>query len=53
MKFFTNEDKIAIVAIVGIVLLFFGLNFLKLLLQFVFYQYNERLGLIQVSICYQ
>lgn len=29
MKFFTNEVKIAIVAIVGIVLLFFGLNFLK------------------------
>ena len=29
MKFFTKEVKIAIVAIVGIVLLFFGLNFLK------------------------
>lgn len=29
MKFFTNEVKIAIVAVVGIVLLFFGLNFLK------------------------
>jgi phospholipid/cholesterol/gamma-HCH transport system substrate-binding protein len=29
MKFFTNEVKIAIVAIVGIVVLFFGLNFLK------------------------
>lgn len=29
MKFFTNEVKIAIVAIVGIVLMFFGLNFLK------------------------
>ncbi|MGI6242576.1 MAG: MlaD family protein [Prevotella sp.] len=29
MKFFTNEVKIAIVAIVGIVLLFFGMNFLK------------------------
>lgn len=29
MKFFTNEVKIALVAIVGIVLLYFGLNFLK------------------------
>ncbi len=29
MKFFTNEIKIAIVAILGIVVLFFGLNFLK------------------------
>lgn len=29
MKFFTNEVKIAIVAILGIVVLFFGLNFLK------------------------
>src|SRR3712207_3401024 len=29
MKFFTNEVKIALVAIVGIVLLFFGLSFLK------------------------
>lgn len=29
MKFFTKEVKIALVAIVGIVLLFFGLNFLK------------------------
>lgn len=29
MKFFTNEVKIAIVAIVGIVILFFGLNFLR------------------------
>lgn len=29
MRFFTNEVKIALVAIVGIVLLFFGLNFLK------------------------
>ena len=29
MKFLTNEVKIAIVAIVGIVILFFGLNFLK------------------------
>ena len=29
MKIFTNEVKIALVAIVGIVVLFFGLNFLK------------------------
>lgn len=29
MKFFTNEVKIAIVAILGIVILYFGLNFLK------------------------
>ena len=29
MKFFTNEVKIALVAIVGIALLFFGMNFLK------------------------
>lgn len=29
MKIFTNEVKIALVAIVGIILLFFGLNFLK------------------------
>lgn len=29
MKFFTNEVKIALMAIVGLVLLFFGLNFLK------------------------
>lgn len=29
MKIFTNEVKIALVAIMGIVLLFFGLNFLK------------------------
>lgn len=29
MKFFTNEVKIALVVIVGIVLLFFGMNFLK------------------------
>ena len=29
MKFFTKEVKIAIVAIVGIVVLFFGMNFLK------------------------
>lgn len=29
MKFFTREVKIALVAIVGIVLLFFGVNFLK------------------------
>ncbi len=29
MKFFTKEVKIAIVAVVGIVVLFFGMNFLK------------------------
>ncbi|HAT61610.1 MAG TPA: MCE family protein [Prevotella sp.] len=29
MKFFTREVKIALVAIVGIILLFFGVNFLK------------------------
>ena len=29
MKYFTNEVKIAVVAILGIVILFFGLNFLK------------------------
>ncbi len=29
MKFFTDEVKIALVAVVGIVLLYFGLNFLK------------------------
>jgi phospholipid/cholesterol/gamma-HCH transport system substrate-binding protein len=29
MKFFSNEVKIALVAIVGIALLFFGMNFLK------------------------
>lgn len=29
MKFFTKEVKIALVAIVGIVILFFGMNFLK------------------------
>ena len=29
MKFFTSEVKIALVAIVGIALLFFGMNFLK------------------------
>lgn len=29
MKFLTNEVKIAIVAIVGVVILFFGMNFLK------------------------
>lgn len=29
MKFFTKEVRIALVAIVGIVILFFGLNFLK------------------------
>mgnify|MGYP003323568805 FL=1 len=29
MKYFTKEVKIALVAIVGIVLLFFGMNFLK------------------------
>lgn len=29
MKFFTNEVKIATVAIVGVVLLFFGINFMK------------------------
>lgn len=29
MKFFTKEVKIALVAIVGIVVLFFGLHFLK------------------------
>ena len=29
MKFFTKEVKIALVAIVGIVVLFFGMQFLK------------------------
>ena len=29
MKLFTKEVKIALVAIVGLVLLFFGMNFLK------------------------
>ena len=29
MKFFTNEVKIALVAIAGVVILFFGINFLK------------------------
>ena len=29
MKFFTKEVKIAIVAIIGIVVLFYGLQFLK------------------------
>ena len=29
MKFFTNEVKIALVAIIGIAVLFFGMNFLK------------------------
>ena len=29
MKFFTNEVKIALVAVVGIVVLFFGMNYLK------------------------
>ena len=29
MKFFTKEVKIALVAIVGVILLFFGMNFLK------------------------
>lgn len=29
MKFFTKEVKIALVAIVGLVVLFYGLNFLK------------------------
>ena len=29
MKFFTKEVKIALVAITGVVLLFFGMNFLK------------------------
>ena len=29
MKFFTKEVKIALVAIAGVVILFFGMNFLK------------------------
>ena len=29
MKAFTKEVKIAIVAIVGVIILFFGMNFLK------------------------
>ena len=29
MKYFTKEVKIALVAIVGVVVLFFGMNFLK------------------------
>ena len=29
MKFFTKEVKIAIVAIIGLVVLFYGLNFRK------------------------
>lgn len=29
MKYFTKEVKIALVAIAGVVVLFFGMNFLK------------------------
>ena len=29
MKYFTKEVRIALVAIVGVVVLFFGMNFLK------------------------
>ena len=31
MKGFTKEVKIALVAIVGVIILFFGMNFLKVL----------------------
>ena len=57
MKFFTKEVKIAIVAIIGLVVLFYGLNFLKGLSLFsqenIYYiKFNDVSGLGQSSPIY-
>ena len=55
MKFFTKEVKIAIVAIIGLVVLFYGLNFLKGLSLFsqenIYYIKFIAFNFIDKSIC--
>ncbi len=57
MKFWTNEVKIAVVAIVGIVLLFFGLQYLKGLTMFstddhYYARFNDVTGMSSASPIY-
>ena len=50
MKYFTKEVKIALVAIAGVVVLFFGMNFLKGLNNY-YVQFSDMSGDIRELLC--